>query len=41
VSSIGQLFRLFSDELGPAGFVLLVLAALLLIWLGFRHARPR
>jgi hypothetical protein len=35
------MFRLFSDGLGPAGVVLLVLVALLLIWLGFRHARPR
>jgi len=40
MSSIGQMFKLFLDELGPMGAILLVLLAIVAMWLGYRYSRP-
>lgn len=40
MGSIGQMFKLFSNDMGPAGDVFLVLVALVAMWLGYRFSRP-
>lgn len=36
MSSIGPMFKLFSDDMGPGASVALVLLALVAMWLGYR-----
>jgi hypothetical protein len=40
MSQIGQMFRLFSEDLDALGSALLIGVALLSMWLGYRYSRP-
>ena len=39
MSFVGQMFRLFSEDLGPGGYVVLFFVALAAIWFGVRYSR--
>ena len=40
MSSIGHVFKLFSYDVGPLGYILLLMLALGSMWLGYRFSRP-
>jgi hypothetical protein len=40
MSFVGQVFRLFSEDLGFFGYAVLAMVALSSMWLGYRYSRP-